>query len=535
MKQMKSNRLGWLNCPDIDRDSLEEILQFVQDIIKAGFKQALLLGMGGSSLAPEVFRYTFGVSEGFLDLAVLDSTDPAAVIEAAHKLDFKKTLFIVSTKSGGTVETTSFMKYFYQAVSREAGVADVGSHFIAITDPGSGLESIAKNLKFRKIFLNDPEIGGRYSALSHFGLVPAALIGIDIEKLLERSGNAARQTRESVLPELGRNSAAWLGAIIGGLEKLKKDKLTLVTSADLKHFGAWIEQLIAESTGKNGKGVLPVDLEDLATPDHYLNDRIFIYIKSKGKKDAVEKNIQLLEQAGFPVVRLTLDDIYDLGGEIFRWETATAIAGSIMEINPFNQPNVESAKIQAREMMSAFKKKGALPELPLSAAEAGIQVSSADLSGTFNDILQNFLNQLQDSGDTEKHLPYVAIQAYMKPSAETDNLLGDLRIKIRNKYKVATTVGYGPRFLHSTGQLHKGGYGNGLFIQLFAEEGEDCPIPDQATDSGSTTGFRILKRAQALGDRQALLDANRKVLTFDLHTDAAAGIRLITAKIKAEG
>jgi glucose-6-phosphate isomerase len=351
-----SNRLGWLQSPNVMKNAVFEIKSFVDEIRESKFNNAVLLGMGGSSLAPEVFRNTFGVGIGFLDLVVLDSTDPGAVLKIEKEVDVKNTLFIVSTKSGGTVETISFMKYFYHLVYKKLGKKDVGKHFIAITDPGSGLEKQAKELGFRKIFLNDPNIGGRYSALSYFGLVPAALIGMNILKLLEKGNRMADYSRETVLLETGKNSAAWLGAIMGGLALDKIDKLTFISSPSLKHFGIWVEQLVAESTGKLGKGILPVCCSEPGSSEIYSNDRLFIYSKLKGEDD-YDQATDRLEENGHPVVRIILEDKYDLGAEMFRWEIATIVAGHILKINPFDQPDVESAKIRAREMVAEYSNK----------------------------------------------------------------------------------------------------------------------------------------------------------------------------------
>jgi len=329
-----TNRLGWLHLPEKMVEMLPNIQSFVDELRHEGYRHALLMGMGGSSLAPEVFRFTFGVREGYLDLAVIDSTDPGAVSSFSEKLDPLKTLYIASTKSGGTVETLSFLKFFFNQTIDAVGAQEAGQHFIAITDPGSGLETLAKKLNFRKIFLNDPDIGGRYSALSYFGLVPAALIGTDVSNLLDRAITMACNNEGCNCPIEGNNSGAWLGAIMGELALSGKDKLTLILSPGISHFGSWVEQLVAESTGKEGKGILPVDGEALLTPDTYADDRLFVYLRLNGNS-AFDKKIQALEEAGHPVVKIRLRDIYDLGAEFFRWEIATAIAGYRLGINPF--------------------------------------------------------------------------------------------------------------------------------------------------------------------------------------------------------
>jgi glucose-6-phosphate isomerase len=524
-----SNRLGWLQSPNVMKNAVFEIKSFVDEIRESKFNNAVLLGMGGSSLAPEVFRNTFGVGIGFLDLVVLDSTDPGAVLKIEKEVDVKNTLFIVSTKSGGTVETISFMKYFYHLVYKKLGKKDVGKHFIAITDPGSGLEKQAKELGFRKIFLNDPNIGGRYSALSYFGLVPAALIGMNILKLLEKGNRMADYSRETVLLETGKNSAAWLGAIMGGLALDKIDKLTFISSPSLKHFGIWVEQLVAESTGKLGKGILPVCCSEPGSSEIYSNDRLFIYSKLKGEDD-YDQATDRLEENGHPVVRIILEDKYDLGAEMFRWEIATIVAGHILKINPFDQPDVESAKIRAREMVAEYKEKGKLPVLPVTLEDGGLKIYSSDEGNSLKKLINTFLDPLVSGEDATKIRRYLAIQAYLKPLDEVSTLLEKFRVKIQNQYGVAVTIGFGPRFLHSTGQLHKGDRGTGVFIQLLADMPDDCPIPDDPKDDASSISFGVLKTAQALGDRQALVDAGRSVMTIELGSDIEKGIeKLIDA------
>ena len=518
------NRLGWLHSPDVMKNAIPEITAMVDEVRAAGFTHALLLGMGGSSLAAEMFRFTFGVKEGYLDLAVLDSTDPGAVLTYANGLDFAKSLFIVSTKSGGTVETMSFMKYFYNQISDAIGPEKTGQHFIAITDPGSGLESAAKELNFRKIFLNDPNIGGRYSALSFFGLVPAALIGMDIGSLLDTAAIMACNSEGCNCPVAGDNAGARLGSVIGELAKAGRDKLTLITSPEISHFGAWVEQLIAESTGKEGKGILPVDGERLAAAATYANDRLFVYLRLENDSTHDAKLKELLN-AGHPVLQINLLDLYDLGGECFRWEMATAVAGHLLRINPFNQPNVESAKVLARRMVSAYQKKGSLPVLTPSLETDRIIVYADFSPSNLEQAFSAFLAQANPGDNASSGRSYIAIQAYIKPSEDTFALLKALRRRLQLKSRMATTLGYGPRFLHSTGQLHKGDSGHGLFIQITADMPEDCPIPDHAGGEGSSISFGTLKMAQALGDRQALLDEGRHVISFHITKDAVGGLK----------
>ncbi|MFO7524820.1 MAG: hypothetical protein R6W68_05160 [Ignavibacteriaceae bacterium] len=499
------NRLGWLDSPSATKNSLKEIIEFVDKVRKDGFTNALLLGMGGSSLAPEVFRLTFGVKESYLDLSVLDSTDPGAVKHYANTLNPEKTLYIVSTKSGGTVETFSFMKFFYNHVSNKVGKENAGHHFIAITDPGSGLQKVAEELKFRKIFLNDPDIGGRFSVLSLFGCVPAALVGVDLDKFLNR---AQVITDQSKLTD-ENNLSAKLGCILGESAEQGIDKLTFILSDKIKSFGSWAEQLVAESTGKNGKGILPVDGEELLSPEFYGMDRLFVSIKRKNDNSSGEQ-IDALKQSGFPVIEIIWNDLYDLAAEFYRWEFATAVAGWRMQLQPFDQPNVEEAKIIARQFVSEYQKKGKLPELNPSLVENDVKVFGDTSGNNLKEVVNSFLSK-SVSGKS-----YVSIQAYLKPDIETDLHLQRLRTDIQKKYKVPVTVGYGPRFLHSTGQLHKGDAGNGLFIQLLADMPDDLPIPDDPGEDKSSITFGVLKTAQAFGDRQALIDNKRKVLTIDI-------------------
>jgi transaldolase/glucose-6-phosphate isomerase len=519
-----SNRLGWLHSPELMADSIPEIRDLAEEVRNAGYSRALLLGMGGSSLAPEMFRFAFGVDPGNMDLSILDSTDPGTVMECARKFKPAESLYIVSTKSGGTVETLSFMKYFYNHAADILGMENTGKHFIAITDPGSSLESLAKELKFRKIFLNDPNIGGRYSALSFFGLVPAGLIGIDLTALLERAAGIAVNCEGGNCPVAGDNTGAWLGAVIGELAKAGRDKLTLITSPAISHFGAWVEQLIAESTGKDGKGILPVNDEMLAAPGIYANDRLFVYLRLE-EDGTHDSKIQSLAEAGFPVIQLNLRDLYDLGGEIFRWEMATAVAGYLLNINPFDQPNVESAKISARQMIDTYRKEGKLPEGSPTLQSKGISVYSEFASNSLGEALHHFLSQAEPGKNEAAGRGYVAIQAYLQPSPKTDEALRFFRTGIQTHYRLATTVGYGPRFLHSTGQLHKGDGGHGLFVQITADMTEDVAIPDRVGSRTSSISFGTLKMAQALGDRQALLDGGRKIIRFHLGKDVADGLK----------
>lgn len=512
-----ADRLGWLDSPRAMMGRLSEIEAVVAGVRADGFTFALLLGMGGSSLAPEVFRRVFGATDGFLDLAVLNSTDPGAVLDYAGRLDLKRTLFIVSTKSGGTVETFSFLRYFYNLVAENLGAEEAGRHFIAITDPGSALADVAATRRFRHTFLNDPEIGGRYSALSFFGLFPAALIGMDVKRLLGRA--AAEMEGEFSRGGAEEKGGAFLGALLGELAKRGRDKLTFLFSPRIAAFGDWIEQLIAESTGKEGKGILPVVGEPLGPPEVYGNDRVFVSLRI-GDDRTGEEGLRTLAAAGHPVVNLRMADLYDLGGQCFFWEMATVAAGWRLGINPFDQPDVEAAKVLARRMIAEYREKGAMPEETPALNTPGISLYGDVASVTPGAALAEFMGQ-DGTG------AYAAIQAYLRPCPETGEALARLRLRLRERFHIAVTVGYGPRFLHSTGQLHKGDGGRGLFIQLTADDPLDAPIPDELGHPASALGFGVLKAAQASGDRQALLNAGRRVLRLHLHGDVSGGLRLM--------
>lgn len=514
-----SNRLGWLDSVDVTSKSFNEIQNFVDEVREAGYTNALLMGMGGSSLAPEVFRLTFGVKEGYLDLAVLDSTHPKVVMDYAKKFNPATTLYIVSTKSGGTVETFSFMKFFYNYALHILGKEEVGKHFVAITDPGSGLQKVAEELKFRKIFLNDPNIGGRFSALSLFGIVPAALVGVDVEKILSLATAETLLCKKSG-KKISENIAAITGIIIGVLGKQGKDKLTYIISSQFAFIGVWIEQLIAESTGKVGKGILPIDLEAIESPEFYSNDRLFVYINLKGDI-TYDKKVGELKSSGFPILELELKDIYELGAEFFRWEFATAVAGWVMQIQPYDQPNVEQAKIVARQMMKDYQEKGKLPELNPVFEENGIKIYGDVKANSIDEVLKSFLTDCKGGKN------YVSIQAYLPPNKKTTEALQQLRTSIQKKYKVATTLGFGPRFLHSTGQLHKGDSGNGYFIQFVSNIVEDLPIPENPGEEKTLITFGVLIKAQSLGDRQALIDNKRKVITIDLGSELKSSLNKI--------
>jgi glucose-6-phosphate isomerase len=513
-----SNRLGWLDCSDVAKTKLNEINEFVELIKSEGFTHALLLGMGGSSLAPEVFKKVFGVKTGYLDLSILDSTHPDQVQDMINKYNSHKTLFIVSTKSGGTVETISFMKRFYNSTLNIVGSEIVGQRFIAITDPGSGLEQMAKDLKFRKIFINDPNIGGRYSALSLFGLVPAALLGVDLAKFISIVDLAIAESKNE------SNSTAKIGVAIGVLAKQGVDKVTFVLSEALKPFGAWAEQLIAESTGKEGKGILPIEGEENLLPENYSFDRLFVNIHLKDD-DKIANFISNLTNSGFSVMEIELDSIYELGAQFFIWEMATVISSWVIDIQPFDQPNVEEAKIIARKMMSDYFEKGELAKLTPILDENGIKVYGDISVAKISEAISKFMENMQEGENGVLGRSYVSIQAYVNMNEEAEIAVQELRTKIQKEYKIATTVGFGPRFLHSTGQLHKGDGGNGLFIQIVSKNKTNVQIPDEAGNEKSTVSFNVLVNAQALGDRAALLDNKRNVIRFDVSENVADDIK----------
>ncbi len=511
-----TNRLGWLDVSLKSKNEIENVEKLAKELIAAGIKKAVLLGMGGSSLAPEVFAKTFGRKKGFLELSVLDSTHPDMVTNLRKNIVFEETVFIVSTKSGGTVETFSFMKYFYNEALANLGIDKVGEHFIAITDPGSGLESVAKELNFRKIFLNDPNIGGRFSALSLFGMVPAGLIGVDLDLFLSRVDSAITCSK---LNNLEFNTGLKIGILAGKYAKDKKDKLTFILSEKYKNFGVWAEQLIAESTGKLGNGVLPVEGEQIFNPEYYCTDRIFVYIHTKEETDLNTRVAELIK-LGAPVIECITEDIYDLGSEFYRWEFATAIMGVELRLNPFDQPNVESAKIVARAMVKEYQETGIVPELTKYYCDKNVELCDKLEVNSIEDILPALMNKSEEIVTKSGLKPYLSIQAYLNMSSEIDEVLQNLRKKVTEKYKIATTLGYGPRFLHSTGQLHKGDAGNGIFLQIIDETGEAISIPDNAGSDKTSISFGVLVRAQALGDRKALLDNNRVIITLLLKGNA---------------
>jgi transaldolase/glucose-6-phosphate isomerase len=518
--------MGWLEVVDRQHEHIGPVARMAEDVRQAGFRQVLLLGMGGSSLCPWVLRQIFGQKSGWPDLVVLDSTVPAQIRRAEHQLDLRKTLFIVSSKSGGTTEPNVLMRYFMDRL-RQSGVVEPGQQFVAITDPGSSLQQAAKAQRFKAIFFGDPSIGGRYSALANFGMVPGALMGLDLAGFLERAEVMVQACASCCPPEV--NPGVTLGLILGTLAALHRDKVTFLASPRFASLGAWLEQLIAESTGKHGTGLVPIDEERLGPPEVYGADRVFVSIQgTDGRSREDQSGIAALERAGHPVVRIEVEDPMDLGQEFFRWEIATAVAGSVLKINPFDQPDVEASKEATRRFLQQYQGSGGRAESPL-AAERGIQLFADDRNAeslrsaggkTVESFLAAHLGTLR-AGD------YFAIQAFLEMSAETHSPLQEIRHLVRDRRGVATTLGYGPRFLHSTGQLHKGGPNSGVFLQIVAEEREDLPIP------GEAYSFGTLVRAQAEGDFAILAQRGRRLLRVQLGADVQAGLARLREMLKS--
>ncbi len=510
-----SNRLGWLNLPDLMEKEIASLENFANEV-KDKYNAVVLLGMGGSSLAPEVFFKTYGNKDGYPALTVLDSTHPESVKNVIDTHELKKTIFIVASKSGGTTETMSFFYTFFNEVSKFN--SNPGEQFIAITDSGSSLEKLANEKKFRRTFTTPDDVGGRYSALTFFGLVPASLIGVDVALLLKRAKEELmKNSKDSKVKD---SPGSILGAAMGELAKQGKDKITIIASPKISPFPVWVEQLIAESTGKEDKGILPVVDEQIGSPDVYRKDRVFAYLRlSDDDNSSLDAAVDKLEKAGLPIIKIDLKDKYDLGKEFFRWEVATALSGAVLEINPFNQPNVQLAKSLANESMKEYQKNGKLPEQKPVIDNSDISVFGEVKKDKVDDALKEFLSQ-------GKNNTYVAVMAFIPPNKKTDETLESLRKTIRDKYKYAVTIGYGPRFLHSTGQLHKGDGNHGLFIQITSEIGENIEVPEKGYSFGT------LITAQAQGDMKALLNRGRKVIRFHLKGDLPGKINSLKAMLK---
>jgi len=506
-------RMGWLTLPESSHPLIRDLRAFADQVRSDGFTVVLLLGMGGSSLAPEVMSKLFappfqGGAGGGLNFTILDSTDPAQVLAADHAFPAGKTLYVVSSKSGGTAEVNALFDYFWERSGQN------GKQFVAITDPGTSLEALAKVRGFRATFLADPNVGGRYSALTHFGLVPAALMGIDLERLLDRAAWMARQCAADI--PAARNPGLVLGAILGQAALDGRNKLTILADPLVAPFGSWLEQLVAESSGKQGKGIMPVEGEPVGSPADYGDDRLFIYLRREGKYD---KTVKELQEAGHPDLAFDILDAYDLGAEFYRWEVATAVACHILHVNAFDQPDVQDSKDRTKAKIVAYKQNKNLDEGNPAWEVDGVRVFSpgAVTGADLGEIVKNFLSQAR-KGD------YVAINAYLPHKPEMVEILQKIRLAVRNRTGCATTYGFGPRFLHSTGQLHKGGPDTGLFIQITAEPGKDIEIPGQAMS------FGVLEHAQALGDYEALAARERRILR--VHFPSTEAIHLLVEALK---
>jgi transaldolase/glucose-6-phosphate isomerase len=517
----ESKWLGWLSITEDQRSNVARFQSIAKEISSGGFTDAVLLGMGGSSLCVEVLDFTFGKISGHPKFWILDSTSPAQVKAVEAKLDLAKTLFIVSSKSGSTLEPNIFKQYFLERVKQAVGPAKAGTHFMAITDPGSHMQKVAESDGFRHVFFGAPSIGGRYSALSNFGMIPGAVQGIDIPKFLDRTEEMV-QACASVVPA-DQNPGVILGAILGTLQKAGRDKVTIFTSPGISDLGAWLEQLLAESTGKEGRGLIPVDREEIGAPDVYGNDRVFVYLRLSAAADAIQdKTIDALEKAGHPLVRIAVPEIHDLGQEFFRWEIATAVAGSIIGINAFNQPDVEASKIETRKLTDQYEKSGSLPQESPIFEQDGIKLFTDDKNAaalkqavgkdaTLAAYMRAHLGRLK-AGD------YFALLGFIQMNDAHEVALQSIRHTVRNKKRVATCLGFGPRFLHSTGQAYKGGPNSGVFLQITSDYAADLPVP------GQKYTFGIVQAAQARGDFQVLAERNRRALRVHLGPDVAAGL-----------
>jgi glucose-6-phosphate isomerase len=511
------DRLGWLDAPHAMREHLDDLREFAGDVRAGGFSDVVLLGMGGSSLAPEVLRQTIGHAHGHPALHVLDTTDPAAIRAVSRHVDAARTLFFVSSKSGGTIEVATLFDYFWDVVSA-LKAERAGENFVAITDEGTSLQRLASERGFRRAFVNAPDIGGRYSALSYFGLAPAAAIGIDVASLLERGAGAADAARA------GGSDALRLGVALGELALAGRDKLTFVTTPELAPFGLWLEQLVAESTGKEGRGIVPVAGEQLGSPAGYGDDRVFVQLRLEaiegGELDAL---VGAISAEGHPLITVDLDDFYDLGREFFRWEFAVAVAGQVLGINPFDEPSVKESKDNTARVLRSFEESGALDSVTAEASEPPVALVAPErpADGTLADAIAALL-RVVEPGD------YLAIMAYLRQTDAADAAFTEIRTAVREAAGIATTLGYGPRFLHSTGQLHKGGPPRGVFLQVTATDAEDVAIPGRAYTFGQ------LKRAQAIGDFESLAARGRPLLRVHLGADVDSGLaRLRDAALAA--
>ncbi len=514
--------LGWLDIPQHLLEHVPALLAFAKEIA-ARYDHVVVLGMGGSSLAPDVLADTFGKIDGYPTLHVLDSTDPTQIQELDEQLDLASTLFIVASKSGTTTEPNAFFAYYYERVVKLVGADHAGDQFIAITDPGTHMVEVAKAHRFRRIFENDPNIGGRYSALSFFGMVPAALAGYDVNLLLDRGLGAMHANDKTIDPK--KAPGVRFGAAIGGLALEGRNKLTIITHRDVAAFGAWAEQLVAESTGKQGTGIVPVEGEALGSPSDYGSDRVFVYVGANLPDPApgTAEKLDALEAAGHPIVRLALNDAYDLGEQFYLWEIATATAGSILAIDAFDQPNVQESKDNTKTLLDAYQATHRMDEP--AASVAGRQFDLSYLRGSAAIVAADATSALSELFKTLAPGDYAAICAYIARNSAHIALLDALRIRIRDARRVATTVGFGPRFLHSTGQLHKGGPNSAVMLQITADEPNDPAIP------GMNVGFRTLLAAQALGDWQSLDKRRRRGVRIHLHGEIGAALQALIAAV----
>lgn len=513
--QAISERMGWLTLPEDMMKKIDEFNKFVDVLRREGYTSTVLLGMGGSSLCSEVAKDTFKTKSGYLDLFVLDNTSPEAIKAVEDKIDLEKTMFIVASKSGGTVETISFFHYFYKKLKAIKG-DKAGENFCAITDPGTNLVTIAKDNKFRKTFQNPPLLGGRYSVLSDFGIVPMALMGVDIKGLLE----SAQQMKANCDPAIPSESnlGLSLGVILGVCQKHKKDKITFVQSSSIASFGYWVEQLLAESTGKEGQGLIPINGETLGSPDDYGNDRLFVHLFLKSDDNQSDNDkLAALEKSGHPIVRIEMHEKLDLGAAFYHWEIAVAISAIIMKINPFDQPNVEESKQNTKEILSERNKDGSLKKGEPKFTADGISIyvnEKLNKMDSVKNAMDSFLNEVAAND-------YIAILPYVLMTSERKEMLQNWRMKLRNKYKVATTLLAGPRYLHSTGQLHKGGPNSGHFVIFTHDEEGELPIPENDFDFGT------LDFSEALGDFKALNDKKRKVIRINLSANIESSLKKV--------
>jgi glucose-6-phosphate isomerase len=504
------DRLGWLDLPRSMRVEVPRLEALAMELAERQMERAVLLGMGGSSLAPEVLREVFGVGPGGVDLVVLDATDPAQIRRVEESGDLSRTVFLASSKSGTTAETRTLLEYFAARLQDIVGERWT-EHFIVISDPGTPLVALADDEGFLANYAAAPDVGGRYSALTLFGLVPGALIGMDCDRLLQSAKSMAHRGRAAVSE--AENPAFRLGAALAVMAQAGRDKLTLITSPRLASFGWWAEQLIAESTGKSGTGILPVEGEPAQPAESYSSDRVFVYVRLRGDaNDETDGSLEAIASHGHPIIVIQLSEPYDLGGEFFRWEMATAIAGLVLGINPFDQPNVEEAKDGAREAVAGYEQTGTLDEAEPLLVEGGLTLYGDRGNETAaTDYVGHFVRQAKP-GD------YIALMAYVDRTPEHGALLQEMRALLTRHLGVATTMGFGPRFLHSTGQLHKGGRNNGLFIQITQVDDQDLDIP------GRGYSFGVLKSAQAAGDMAALVQRERGVIRVRVGTNVAAGL-----------